>query len=253
MRSFLVKNTFFGLCALGLALSVSAGELQGGGVLGGVRLPTLFAAECQAIPYAPVDVFDAPEGLRIGQLVLDHPEYARKTTTACSFRPAARLKPEGLGNLLPVQVGEVGYEEPALVAYQVQTRNNQLWVQGHSNTGAFWLPVQRGAQYVSLEQDLVQGLARFSETCDQWGRCTPVADNVQRLAAHAGEERADSCYGNAYDIEGVVTLPDGRRAYRVRLAETLEPKYADKLPLQALVPTYDYQRRWTGFFYSRGC
>lgn len=223
------------------------------GVVGGLRAPSLFAPECMAIPYSAVEVYDSPEGLRIGHLVLDHPEYARKNQGTCSFRPVAHFRPEGRSNLMEVQLIEVGYEEAALAVFKLQPLSTRLWVQGRTQLGQFWVPVEQGRQYLSLERDLKQGLASLSESCDEMGRCTPVNSTLQKLARRAGEERQDSCYGNAYEIEGIVTLPGGRAAYKVRLAESLEPKYEGKLPATALVPTYDFQGKWTGFFFARGC
>lgn len=245
----------FRALALGTALAGAVGSLAqpDPGVLGGLRAPTLFAPECLAIAYEPVEVFDSPEGLRIGHLVLDHPEYARKTQSSCSFRPVAHFRPEGRANMLPVHLMDVGYEEPALAVFKAQPLSSRLWVQGRTQLGHFWVPVDQGRQYLSLERDLKQGLGSFTETCDELGRCTPVAARVEQLALQAGEERQDTCYGNAYEVEAIVTLPGGRAAYQVRLATTLEPKYEGKLPGTAFVPTYDFRGKWTGFFYSRGC
>ncbi len=240
-------------CLLPLGLGFAAPSRAEDMPLGGLRVPTLFAAECMAIPFEPADVFDAPGGLRIGQLVLDHPEYARKTTSTCSFRPVAYLRAEGRGSLVDIRRMEVGYEEPSLAVFKVSQHMGVFWVQGRTPTGSFWVPVTSGRQYLSLERDLVQGLALLSESCDNEGRCQPLPESTVKLAQKAGEQRQDTCYGNAYDIVTSVTLPDGRRAYEVQLAEALEPKYGKSLPLKALVPTRDYRGRWTGFFYSRGC
>ncbi len=221
--------------------------------LGGLRLPTHFAPECMAIPYEPLPVYDAPGGLRIGLLVLDHPEYARRTTRVCSFRPQPFFEVENNKRRVPVSVLEVGYEEAALSVYEVRTHQGVLWARGRTEQSNFWLPVSNGAQYVSYERDLAQGLERFTEQCQPDTGCRPVSRELEALVRQAGEERRDGCYGNAYDIEAVVDLPGGRRGYRVRLAESLVPKYQGRLPEETVVPTYDYRGRWTGFFFSRGC
>ncbi len=213
----------------------------------------MFAPECLAIPYEPVEVFDSPSGLRIGHLVLDHPEYARKSVADCVFRPTARLRPEGTHNQLPVYLQHLGPQEPSLAVFKVEDVNGQLWVQGRTQLGQFWLSVNGGRQFLSLERDLKQGLAALTETCDEVGRCLPTSVSTQRLAEAAGLERQDSCFANAYDIEAITRLPDGRLAYEVHLAPQLSAKYADKLPATARVPTRDYRGRWTGFFDPAGC
>ncbi len=91
------------------------------------------------------------------------------------------------------------------------------------------------------------------ETCTAQGRCTPTTASLQALVEQAGAARP-GCYANAYDIAGPMqVLPGGRRVYRVRLAPELTSAWGRRLPMEALVPTYDQQVRWTGFFYPRGC
>lgn len=249
IRAFALLAAVLGVLFTGPALAQPRQPAE----LGGLRMPTHFAPECMAIRYSPVAVYESPGGLRIGKLVLDHPEYALKTLKSCSFRPKAQLEPEGSMNLQDVNVIEVGYEEPALAVYETRTHLGVLWVRGRTRMNTFWLPVAAGREYLSYERELVQGLESLSEMCEEPEGCKPVSDLKRKLAERAGAERADSCYGNAYDIEELVQTPSGRWAYRVRLAESLIPKYGGKLPQEAIVPTYDYRGRWTGFFLSRGC
>ena len=230
--AMLAKHLFISLAAcLAIACTPAFGQQKGG-----LRIPGLFAVKCQAIAYEPAQVYDAPHGLRIGQLVLDHPEYALKTRASCNYQPLVYLRPEGRQTLVDVGLTEVSLDEPALSVYETTSHQGELWVQGRTATGAFWLPVAPPRQYLSLEQDLVQGLALFTETCDDMGRCLPATEAMTRLVSAAGLERVESCSQTAYDISELFVLPDGRRAYRVRLAESLLPKFQKKLPSTAVVP-----------------
>lgn len=230
-------------------------------VLGGLSLPTLYAPACRAVPYAAVTIYQSPGGLRIGKLVLDHPEYARETRASCSFMPRVMLQPEGLNNQLAVESIEVGYETPAMAVYETRRNGDRTWYRGQAENGSFWVPSNGEpypTRYRSYERHLAMGVVLLSERCDELGRCQPTPPALQELAEQAGAERRDSCYGNAYEFSGaveeaLVSLPQGRRAYRVRLASELAVKYTGKLPAELLVPTYDYRGRWTGFFFSRGC
>ena len=60
--------------------------------------------------------------------------------------------------------------------------------------------------------------------------------------------------GLAQAVEFVHTLTDEAIADAVTNEDPSEhPKFKDRLPLKALVPTYDSAARWTGVFFSRGC
>lgn len=256
MKKFLKSVTFVALQGLCI-LSAAATEPQ---ILGGLSLPTLYAPECQAVPYEAITAYQAPGGLRLGKLVLDHPEYARESRSSCSFRPRVHLQPEGLNNLLPVVSIAVGYETPAMAVLETRRIGSVSWYRGQAENSSFWVrdePEPSATLYRSYERHLVFGVALVSERCDEHGRCQPTTQSLQELAAQAGAERQDSCYGNAYDFvdsaEPLVTLPQGRKAYKVRLAPALAVKYGGKLPAELLVPTYDYHGQWTGFFFSRGC
>lgn len=240
------------LALLALATGASAAEPA---VLGGLRLPTLLTGECPAVAFKPVAAYlHADYGEPLGRLVLDRPELAAKDQPSCSARPVVHFQPAGGARGPKVEMVEVGYEELALAVYATRRHAGQLWVKGRTQAGAsFWVEAPIGAEYLSYERDLVQDLERFTETCDERGRCTPVLPRLQALAREAGQAREDTCYGNAFDITEVFTLPGGRAAYRVRLAESLVPQYGSTLPREALVPTYDRSGTWTGFFYSRGC
>jgi hypothetical protein len=239
------------LQALGLAFlmgSTSAYATTDRGV-GGLRIPGLFAPACQAIEYEPASVYDAPGGLRIGALVLDHPEYARESSAACVGSPVVGLQAEGRNSLVEVFQTAVGPDEPGLTVYQTTNFSGVTWVQGRTTTGAFWLPVSRARQYLSLERDLVQGLARFSEICENKNRCQPTSETFMRSVQAAGEERPNARFNNAYNIISRVTLSDGRGAYQVQLDRSLVPKFGKQLPLEALVPAVDYRGEVTGAFY----
>jgi hypothetical protein len=239
------------LAALAL-LNPLAVFAQSGPILGGLQLKGLFAPGCEAIAYEASPVYDAPGGLRVGQLVLDHPEYAARTVPHCSFRPQAQFVPEGQQVALDIALMELGAQEPALAVFETRTYRQVLWLRGKSKAGSFWLPAVSGRRYLSYERDLVQGLARFPELCDNLGRCGPTTQAFQKDVQRAGLERLDTCLGHAYEIEGIERLPDGRNAYRVRLAETLAPKFGSRLPLTSLVPTYE-SNQWTGLFDPAGC
>lgn len=221
--------------------------------IGALRIPSLFSPACEAIVYQPVAVFDAPGGISLGRLVLDHPEYAIEPQSSCSFRPRVFFQPTGQKSLLEAKTMEVGYEEPALLVLEVREYRGALWVQGALQSSRFWLPAPRASQLMTLEKELVHGLGGLPETCTSAGLCTPVSVTLQRLAQLAGEERADSCHGNAYDVTGFRVLPSGRKVYEVQLAQSLAVKYAGKLPKNTLVPVRDLSDRWTGIFSSRGC
>lgn len=243
------RNVLFAV----LLAAMGGNALAGSTLLGVARLPTLFAKGCAGIAYEPVSVYDSPGGLRIGKLALDHPEYVLKPSQKCSFSAEVVFSSEGGSRQEGVQAFDLGQAEKGLSVYSTQTYQKVLWVQGNTRFGRFWLPIEKGAQYQSLSQDLNQGLALLTETCDDSGQCTPVPAAVQRLAERAGLERADACRGNAYDVENIVTMPTGRAAYRVFLAETLAPKYQGKLPVTALVPVSDYKGNWTGLYVSSDC
>ena len=244
------------LAAMAVALPAAALEPE---ELGGLRIYSLFAEGCAAIAYAPVPTYQTPGGLRAGRLILDHPEYAKESQKACSFRPKALLQLEGSTVTRDVLTLEVGYEEPGLSIFAVQQGQGTAWYQGKSEQSTFWVKASdiRGAQYLSFENDLVFGVTLLTESCDARGRCQPLPAKVQELAVEAGNYNVETCYGNAYvfsDYDAkVVTLPTGRKAYKVQLAPSLVAKFGKELPLELLVPTYDFRGKWTGFHYSRGC
>ena len=225
--------------------------------VGLLELPTLLGVPCMRIPYEPVAVYAEPAGLRIGQLVLDHPEWVSKTLKVspekCTARATLQLQGEGLGALEPAKVLDATATTQALAVYETRSYRNQLWVQGRTRGVRFWLPVTPALEYKDLVVQLVQGVALFSETCDPLGRCQPAPDDIRRQVDKAAQERIGECVPYAYEVEQMVTLPGGRKAYQVRLSEELTPKHGTRLPKEALVPTYDYQGRWTGFFNPKGC
>ena len=231
--------------ALGFVASAAAREPAELGIL---RVPSLSAKGCAAIPYEPVPVYGEPGGLRIGQLVLDHPEYARKSTETCAFRPQVRLQAEGRGDLQQVAVQALGEGETGIAVYRSTQHSGQTWIAGQTGTRSFWAPVNQGRRYLSLETELVHGLADLPETCDSLGRCQLTPTRVRQLARTAGEERSGTCQPHAYDIKAVVSLPDGRKAYVAHLAQDLRVKYESRLPAEVRVPTYDGRDRWTGFY-----
>lgn len=244
------------LALLGAGGAVNTALAQASDIQGGLRLPTLLASPCAALAYAPVPVYDTPGGLRIGSLVLDEPRFHQKAMaagTACSFRAKLQFQPEGRVNKMDVVLLPINPQDSVLAVFANQSYDGKLWVQGRTQFGRFWVSVAEGRQFENLERDLVQGLALFSERCDDLGRCTPVDDTTQRLVLKAGAERKDTCLGHAYEIEGIQKLPDGRAVYVVSLAETLAPKYAGQLPMTAKVPIKDFRGRWTGLFSPEGC
>ncbi len=230
-------------------------------MLGGLRMPALYSAGCQAIDYHPVATYQTPGGLRTGKLVLDHPEFAQETQESCSFRPSVRMRPEGFNREMTVASVEVAYEEPALAVFEVRRTASGTWFRGLADDIAFWVRSEDAgdrAQYFSYEKGLVQAVGTLSEACDDEGHCSPLPHDIQLLADEAGAERADSCLANAYDFmtedgPSIEVLPNGRHVYHIRLAASLTVKYGKLLPAELRVPTYDYSGRWTGFYLSRGC
>lgn len=218
--------------------------------IGAARLPSLFAPECNAVNYATVTVYDSPDGIRIGKLVLDHPEYVKTTQVPCVFKPEVYLTPEGTHQKLGVHVFELPQQETVLSVFEVSRYNGKLWAKGRTQYSTFWVPVTGARKYMSLEGDLKQGLRLFTEKCDELGRCQPTSAKLQKDVRAAASERPDGCGVSAYDIVDTLTLPTGRKAYRIRMAPSLTLKYGQSLPLEALVPTYDYRGVWTGAFQS---
>lgn len=223
--------------------------------LGGISIPSLSSPGCQAIPYRALPVYHRPAGRLAGQLVLDHPEWADTSAESCDRRPSIQLDMDGHA-AIPLLTREIAYEHTVPAVFARQAHAGVWWYQIRDEQGReAWLPAPSSSpwRYLSLEADLVQGLARLPETCTQQGRCTPTTAKLQALVEQAGGERP-GCGGNAYDMVGpVAVLPDGRRAYRVRLAPELMAAWGRRLPNHALVPTYDRQDRWTGQFFARGC
>lgn len=242
---------WIGLCA---ACPVAASAREPAD-LGGLSIPSLSSPDCQAIAYQPVAAYDAPAGRRTGQLLLDPVPWARQADTPCEHRPQIQLAIAGqpTAALLTREIANE-YAVPAVFARR--THSGTVWYQLRDDRARqVWVPAPAAqhVRYVSLESDLVQGLATMPETCTPQGHCTPSPSSLQALVAQAGAARP-GCYGNAYDIVGPpVLLPGGRRAYRVSLAPELLAAWGRRLPRRALVPTYDQQVRWTGFFYPRGC
>lgn len=221
--------------------------------IGLARAPSLLGVGCSAVVYEPVPVFDSPGGVRIGKLVLDEPALVAKERKSCPYQPKLQFLPESQTVGWDVKVEARGTLEQAIAVYKVVDHARSLWLLGQSNVGSFWLPVARGVSYESYEVDLVQGLDLFSEQCEPDGRCTPVHPELQKKILRAGQERQDPCNPQAYDIEGVTVLQGGRKAYRVRLAEPLLARYADSLPVTALVPIKDFRGEWTGYFNPARC
>lgn len=249
-------NLFIGAALLAAVSHVRADELPSEGLL---RLATLFSPECMAIPYEPVPVYDEAGGVRIGYLMLDKPELAKETQASCTYRPKVFFQADGQTTRWPVMIGEVSYEEPALAIFKRRELNGEAWYQGSLERTKFWVNSNTapGARYSDYAKDLVQGVIRIAETCDQLGRCQPTTQAFQKLADRAGAERQETCYGNAYEFVGatptIVTLENGRKAYRVTLATELVGMYGDRLPKTLTVPVVDYSGKWSGFFYARGC
>jgi hypothetical protein len=162
---------------------------------------------------------------------------------------------------MSVAVVEISRDEQGLAVLEVRKTGSGTWYRAQAENVSFWVRANEPGtttRFLSYEQHLVSGVGLLSENCDELGRCKPLSQDVQALADQAGAERADTCFANAYEFtqeEGasVVVLPNGRKAYRLRLAEAIAPKYGKRLPAELLVPTYDYHGRWTGFFLPRGC
>jgi hypothetical protein len=223
--------------------------------LGGLAIPWLSSPGCQAIPYQAVAAYKQPAGQVIGQVVLDHPEWAMTATDSCDARPQIQLAWTGQAPA-PLLTREIAYEHAVPAVFAHQTQQGSHWYQVRDERGrAAWLaaPTPSPWRYLSLESDLVQGLARLPETCTPQGRCTATPAALQTSVEQAGAARP-GCAGNAYDIVGpVIDLPGGRRAYRVSLAPELRAAWRTRLPAEAVVPTYDHQGHWTGLFFARGC
>jgi hypothetical protein len=223
--------------------------------LGGLAIPSLSSPGCQAIPYQAVAVYQRPAGQVIGQLVLDHPEWASTSSASCDVRPVMELALQGRARV-PLLTREIANEHAVPAVFAVAMHDHVPWYQLRDEQGqSAWVPQadRQPWHFFSLEADLVQGLARLPETCTAQGRCSPTPDALQAMVEQAGAARP-GCAANAYDIVGrVVVLPGGRHAYRVRLAPELSAAWGQRLPSQALVPTHDRQQRWTGFFFARGC
>jgi hypothetical protein len=223
--------------------------------LGGLAIPSLSRPGCQAIAYQAVPAYNRPSGQVVGQLVLNHPELASSGADACDARPVIQLLEPGQAPAA-LLTREIAYEHAVPAVFAQQAQGTKRWYQVRDEQGRqAWLAEPTGTLWrcLSLESDLVQGLARLPETCTPQGHCTAAPSALQAAAEQAGATRP-GCFGNAYDIIGpVITPPGSRRVYRVALAPELVSEWGTRLPRQALVPTCDAQQVWTGFFFARGC
>lgn len=249
-------RTFLAIGAYAFALGASPVHAQSDVPAGLAFLPSLLAPACAPVPYEPLPVYDFPGGVRSGQLVLDRPEWAqpspREPNEPCLQSPQLQVQLEGQNSLVPAPVLKVR-DEPTLVVQEVQSGPQGIWLKFESNKRRFWLPLARGVMFKSLERDLVQGLGMFNEVCDTLGECRPTSTAQRRLADDAALTRSPNCPLPAYLVEGVATLPTGRRAYQVRLAPELWPQFAHQLPVQALVPVRGFDGQWSGMFNPQPC
>lgn len=236
-------KALFTACLLTLFAAFPKASMAEG--LGYVELPTLNPAGCELNAYAPVSVYDSPNGVRIGKLVLDHPEYLTGGASPCAFQPVLYFNPEGSNRLLDVYVTTFPGKSDRLTAFSVDIRGSATWVQGKTQYTKFWLSVPT-SKYFSFSDDLAVGVSNLTETCDGLGRCSPTTLSVRQLVLKASDDRGDKCKPFAYDITEVVRLPSGPKAYRIELAAKLLPKYGARLPRYALIRQKDHEGSLTG-------
>lgn len=221
-------------------------------ILGGATVSSLMTAECQSINYEPVPVYQNINGKRLGTLKLDKPELARIDQSSCESRPSVFLHLKSKAAPIPADTLEVSYGESALVVVRSQVVDGTRWVRGKAGTQYYWMPVTPAVKYQSLDEDLVQGVEVFEEVCTQPGECMTAPASFRTKVEEAGNLREDTCYNNAYELMDKKRGADGRLYYHLELAGSLQGQ-ALKLPTHVWVPAWTKTKRWTGFFFARGC
>jgi len=220
--------------------------------LGGATVSSLMTPECQAIKYEPVPVYQNINGKRLGTLKLDKPKLAATDQSSCEERPSVVLHLKSKVAPIPADVLEVGYGESALAVFKSRVVEGTLWVRGKAGSHRYWMPITPAAKYQSFDEDLVQGVEVFEEVCTQPGECMAAPASFRTKVEEVGKLREDTCYNNAYELLAKQRGTDGRLYYQLELAESLRTQEL-KLPAQVWVPAWTKSKRWTGFFYSRGC
>jgi hypothetical protein len=232
-----------------LALVSAQSFSQVSPLLGMLQLPTLLAPACEAVPvFNEVPVFESPDGLRIGKLTLDRPDWVEAPEPGCSAQPQLVFQVDGQEAQHPVAISQLSKTLPAMAVYQEEQRNSGMWVQGRHRWGGFWVNANRAGQYLSLHRDMVQGLSRLSETCDNEGRCQPAPANWDKMLQQANAVRQAQGAHGAYEILGIERTGAGRMVYVAKLSSGLRQFVEKGLPIWVRVPVIDYRGRWTGFF-----
>lgn len=217
--------------------------------IGMLTLPTLLSAPCEAVEnLREIDVYDSPDGLRIGKLTLDRLDWAKTAEPGCSALPQLVFQVEGQDTQNAVLLSEHARELPAMAVYREESRKSGVWVEGRHRWGGFWVNATQAGHYYSLYRDLVQGISRLSETCDDHGRCQPAPPEWDKLLRQANAIRQQRGDAGAYEILGIERLDNGRLAYVVKLAAGLRQFEERGLPRFARIPILDYRGHWTGYF-----
>lgn len=256
-----MKKLFLAASVALAASCMNPAQARDPDLVGLLALRTLYPVSCHLADYQSVPVYDSPGGLRVGQLVLDHPEYAQADPPNCGFQPRVMLQPEGLQTLRPVQSAQLNATQQALVVLAVQHSAGADWYLAKAGFSQVWLSSEdlgKTQSYFDLISALTTGIAKPTETCTPDGQCQPLSEQRLQVVEKAGEDRPDSCYKNAYDLDTsqgtfLTRLPGGRLVYRAKLALSLVPKYQGKLPDKLLVPVYDDTGKWTGFHAPYPC
>lgn len=213
-------------------------------VIGGIDIPNLSSPECMEIKYSPVPIHSLPNKPVIGLLVLDNPEITKEYKPSCDTRPIIQTKINNKINKLETM--EISYEHAVPAVYDIQ--NN--WLKLKDKDNFVWIKKKPEWKYVSLENDLVQGIETVQEFCSKT-QCKFISKDKQELIK---ANELGYCYGNVYEVNGkIIKLPDGRKIYPAKMLDDLVPLYGKKLPLKTYIPVYSKNGKWNGFYYSRGC
>lgn len=230
-----------------LLLFLTSSTVQASDIIGGIDIPHLSTPECMEIKYSSSPIYSAPQSKQIGFLILDNPELAQKYHANCKVRPIIQTQIDK--QIKNVETIEISHEHQVPSVYQIVNKKD-TWLKIKNGQTFVWIKKEAQWKYISYEQDLVQGIETVKEFCNKT-TCRPISLKKQELIKNNGLE---FCYGNLYSVNGkIIKIANGRKVYPAKMLEEFVSLYGKELPINTYIPVYSKNKKWNGFYYSKGC
>lgn len=204
-------------------------------------------------PYAPMRVFDRPDGKVTGKVVAELTPCPPPAGEQVCVVPQAWHLELADGRRVELHHEMVGYDQDAFISYQPTIfKKGAAWSRIEYQGGAFWM--RTAAKDVSN----YEALAAWAEDLDTWcarpGECGPLSPAMRKELARvaAGEFQLQSISQQAYQITGIVKH-GGRRYYKVSLSKADAGSRGPALPKTGYIPTRRKDGAHAGHFSPKGC